>query len=266
MEPVILEDLEFRPDLEGLKKKLRVRDGGGWTERFERLVQEAEAIARPRALYGVVYIDSKSDSSVVIDGIQFDSRVLRVNLEGAHRVFPFLGTCGIELHNWAAAQDDVLQRYYADEIAETALRQALGVLREHLKERYRLGRTSTMSPGSLPDWPIQAQRPLFALFGNAEELLGVRLTDSLLMIPSKSVSGIRFPTEQTFASCQLCPRRDCPSRQAPYEAELYKKRYKIEVGLGTMTGETQRLTGRSLVAEETRTYKGARNVNGSTNS
>jgi hypothetical protein len=227
MDPVILEEIRFRPDMEGLKRKLRVRDGGGWADRFARLVEEAEAIARPRAMYGVAYIDSRTESSVVVDGVRFDSRVLRVNLEDAQRVFPFLGTCGTELHEWAAAQGDVLQRYYADEIAEAALRQALGVLRAHLKARYRLDRTSTMSPGSLPDWPLQAQRPLFALFGQAQDLLGVRLTDSLLMIPSKSVSGIRFPTEQTFASCQLCPREGCPSRQAPYDGELFDKRYRM---------------------------------------
>jgi hypothetical protein len=228
MQPVVLEELRFQPNLEGLKRRLRVRDGGNWADRFARLIQEAEAIARPRALYGVAYVDSRSERSIVVDGIRFDSRVLQVNLESAHRVFPFLATCGVELHEWTAAQDDVLQRYYADEIAEAALRQALGALREHLNERYRLGRTSTMSPGSLPDWPIQAQRPLFALFGDTEQLLGVRLTDSLLMVPSKSVSGIRFPTEQTFASCQLCPREGCPSRQAPYDAALYEKKYRVD--------------------------------------
>ena len=107
------------------------------------------------------------------------------------------------------------------------MRQAKGALRPHHGRKYALGRTSTMSPGSLPDWPIQAQRPLFALLGRAEELLGVRLTDGLLMVPSKSVSGIRFPTEQTFASCQLCPRAGCPSRQAPYDAGLYDEKYRI---------------------------------------
>ena len=226
MDVVILEDICFQPDLERLKRKLRVRDGGSSADRFTRLVQEAEAIARPRALYGVAYIESKGDDSVVIDGTRFESRVLRVNLEEAHRVFPYLATGGIELHEWAAAQDDTLQRYYADAIAEMALRQAQGALQQHLKERYRLGRTSTMSPGSLADWPIQAQRPLFALFDGAEARIGVRLKDSLLMVPSKSVSGIRFPTEQTFASCQLCPRADCPSRQAPYDPELYDKKYR----------------------------------------
>jgi hypothetical protein len=228
MDEIVLEGIRFQPDLEGLKKKLRIKAGAADGERFARLVREAEAIARPRALCGVAYVDARSESSVVLDGIPFDSRVLRVNLEKAHRVFPFLATCGTELHDWAAGQDDVLQQYYADQIAEAALRQALGLLKEHLDERYRLGRTSTMSPGSLPDWPIQAQRPLFALLGDTEGTLGVRLTESLLMVPSKSVSGIRFPTEQTFASCQLCSRGRCPSRQAPYDAELYEKRYSLE--------------------------------------
>ena len=227
MDTVVLQDIPFQPDIASLKKKLRVRDGNSWAGRFTGLVEEAQAIARPRALYGVAYVDERSESRVVVDGITLNSRILQVNLEKAHRVFPFLATCGTELHQWAAAQTDVLLRYYADEIAETALRQALGALRAHLNEQYRLGRTSTMSPGSLPDWPIQAQRPLFALFGDTEQLLGVRLTDSMLMIPAKSVSGILFPTEQTFASCQLCPREGCPSRQAVYEPALYDEKYRI---------------------------------------
>jgi len=233
MDAMVLEGIRFRPHLEGLKKKLHIRDGTGHADRFARLVEEAEAIARPRALYGVAYVDSRGESSVVLDGIPFASRVLSVNLESAHRVFPFLGTCGTELHDWAAAQGEMLEHYYADEIAEAALRQALTVLKEHLDERYRLGRTSTMSPGSLPDWSIQAQRPLFALLGNAEELLGVRLTESLLMVPTKSVSGIRFPTEQSFASCQLCPRERCPSRQAPHDGTLYEAKYALGGEAGT---------------------------------
>jgi Vitamin B12 dependent methionine synthase, activation domain len=225
MDAVVLEDIPFQPDLQELKKKFRVKDGGGYGDGLARLVQEATALARPRALYRVAYVDSRSEDSVVIDGISFHSRVLQVNLENTHRVFPFVATCGTELHEWAAAHDDILLRYYADGISEVALRGALAVLQARLVEQFRLGHTATMSPGSLPDWPIQAQRPLFALLGNPEESIGVRLTDSLLMIPTKSVSGIRFPTEQTFASCQLCSREGCPGRQAPYEEGLLQARY-----------------------------------------
>lgn len=230
LDAVVIDDISFQPDVEKLLKKLHLKGGSAYAEGLKRLVHEAEAIARPRALYGVTYIDSKSESSVIIDGITFNSRVLRVNLESAHRVFPFVATCGIELHEWMHAQDDILQRYYAETISEMALRTASAVLKKHLIERYRLGRTATMSPGSLTDWPIQAQQPLFALLGDTEEAIGVRLTDSLWMIPSKSVSGMRFPIEQTFESCQLCPREHCPSRIAPYDEELYDKRYRPETG------------------------------------
>jgi hypothetical protein len=45
------------------------------------------------------------------------------------------------------------------------------------------------------------------------------------------VSGILFPTEETFASCQLCPREDCPNRRAPYDAELFERKYKASTAV-----------------------------------
>ena len=73
-----------------------------------------------------------------------------------------------------------------------------------------------MSPGSLEDWPITEQTKLFSIFGDTERLIGVRLTDSMLMVPRKSISGILFPSEEGFTSCQLCDRERCPGRKAPY--------------------------------------------------
>lgn len=43
------------------------------------------------------------------------------------------------------------------------------------------------------------------------------------MVPVKSVSGIFFPTEIKFESCQLCPREVCISRRAPYTPLLVNK-------------------------------------------
>ena len=230
MDAVVLDDIPFRIDLGLLMKKLRVREGHTYTDNVKRLADEAQAIARPKALYKVAYIESRDDKAVVIDGITMNSRVLRVNLEQAHRVFPYVVTCGMELQEWADSIDDVLRRFWAETINEMALRVAIQVLNKHLAERYRPGRTSAMSPGSLGEWPIQAQRPLFALLGDPKGAIGVRLTDSLLMIPTKSVSGIRFPTEESFESCQLCPREGCPGRRAPYDKDLYDKKYRLESG------------------------------------
>jgi hypothetical protein len=89
-------------------------------------------------------------------------------------------------------------------------------LAAQLEEQYGLGPLSSMSPGSLEDWPITEQTKLFSIFGDTERLIGVRLTDSMLMVPRKSISGILFPSEEGFVACQLCGRQRCPGRKAPY--------------------------------------------------
>jgi len=53
----------------------------------------------------------------------------------------------------------------------------------------------------------------------------VTLTDSFIMVPLKSASGLLFPTESTYENCQLCPREACPNRRMPYDPMLYESRY-----------------------------------------
>ena len=47
---------------------------------------------------------------------------------------------------------------------------------KRVEARYEPGKLSSMSPGSLEDWPISQQRPLFSLFGDVEAKIGVKLT------------------------------------------------------------------------------------------
>ena len=101
-------------------------------------------------------------------------------------------------------------------MANLALEQAAGWLAGRIGERFGLGPLSNMSPGSLEDWPITEQTKLFSIFGDTERLVGVRLSDSLLMVPRKSISGILFPSEEGFVACQLCDRERCPGRKVPY--------------------------------------------------
>jgi hypothetical protein len=163
---------------------------------------------------------------VVIDGVTLKSRVLRVNLEEVHRVFPFVATCGKELEDWARSMDDILLRFWAESINEVVIRLTVKAMDEHIDEQYRPGKRSRMTPGSLTDWPIEEQQTLFKILGNTRDAVGVYLTDGLMMVPTKSVSGIIFPTEWDFESCQLCPREKCPGRRAPYDKDLYDKRYR----------------------------------------
>ena len=212
-------------DLDTLVRMLRIKPGSSKLAEIHRLVSEAMTLARPRAVYQPAYIDRRQDHSISLDGYVFTSRVLCINLEAVHRAFPYVVTSGIELEAWSRATDDLLLRFWMEAINEQVLHQAVDWMQAHIQDHFQLPHTASMSPGSLEDWPLQEQVPLFALLGDVSGAIGVELTESLLMKPTKSVSGILFPTEVDFASCQLCPRPDCRGRRAPYDSALWETRY-----------------------------------------
>jgi hypothetical protein len=144
-------------------------------------------------------------------------------LEKVGRVFPYVITIGTGLEQKADASKDLLEKYYLDQIGNIALSKARKHLENYLCSKFALDGLSYMSPGSLVDWPIEEQQPLFSILKGVEASVGVRLTESLLMIPRKSVSGIYFPTEVTFYSCQLCPRQQCEGRKARFDENLAKE-------------------------------------------
>ena len=229
MDQVIIDPLPFHIKVGPLQAKLHVRPGSSGETELRQLLDAAQAVARPKVIYKLAFIDAKEDEAVVIGGIRFASRVLRVNLDTAQRVFAYVGTSGWELENWAESHEDLLARFWADAINQAALGAALAGFRAHLAERFAVNRLSAMNPGSLADWPLREQRPLFALLGDVRGAIGVELTPSLLMTPTKSSSGILFPAEETFASCQLCPREDCPNRRAPYNPDLFEQKYRSPI-------------------------------------
>jgi len=207
-------------------KSIRIRDSNQQLERMvQELVEVTRSIAKPKVVYKVSYVDDRDGNTVTIDGIKFTSRVLKINLDQVERVFPYIATCGTELGEIAVPSNDVMKSFCFEEIKIMVLRSAIAYLSNHLTEHYALGKVSSMSPGSgsLESWPIAQQKELFSLFGDVEGMIGVKLTDSCIMYPLKSVSGIYFPTEITFESCQLCPREKCIGRRVSYDPELAKK-------------------------------------------
>ena len=214
-----LEQISLSLDIGKVKDKLQ---GGDWVQ-IQTLLEVAKPLISAKAVYKVCYIEEKLEDTVVIDKIRLRSRILRKNLEKVGRLFPYVITIGTRLEQKADASADLLEKYYLDKIGNIALSEARNHLEEHLCSRFALDGLSFMSPGSLEDWPIEEQRPLFSILKGAEASIGVNLTESLLMIPKKSVSGIYFPTEVTFSSCQLCPRQNCEGRKARYNEDLAKE-------------------------------------------
>jgi hypothetical protein len=56
-----------------------------------------------------------------------------------------------------------------------------------------------------------------------ESRIGVWLTESFFMVPTKSVSGIRFASERDFRSCQVCRRAECSHRAAAFDPALWEE-------------------------------------------
>jgi hypothetical protein len=257
----ILDDVPFEIDAEEVFSRLHLDTQSQYAGEVNALIDQVGQLARPRALYEVAFVEEKAAESVVIgeatrdlervlghgsgprsspppgrpragaSGAQegrarFVSKVLRANLDEVERVFPYVATCGQELDAISIESDDIFGQFCRDTLKEMALRAAMAHLVTHLKEAYSLETLVSMNPGSgdINVWPIEQQKELFALFGNVQESIGVVLTDSCLMVPNKSVSGLLYPSEDAFQSCQLCHREKCPGRRAPFDPHLWEER------------------------------------------
>jgi hypothetical protein len=203
-------------DAQEIAARLRFDPARAGFDSLDELVAAAQRLIEPRGVCEVGYVGAMGERTVEVAGVRFESPILRRNLDHTNKVFPYIITIGPELEREAGAQTDLLKQYYLEEMANIALEQAASTLSSRLEARHGLGPLSSMSPGSLEDWPITEQAKLFAIFGDTERLIGVRLTDSMLMVPRKSISGIFFPSEEGFVACQLCDRPRCQGRKAPY--------------------------------------------------
>lgn len=221
-----LDNIPFEINAEQAADKLKIAKNGEDYAAFKDMLAEAKKSGSPKAVYRISYPEQRTKDTIVIEGITLKSRVLSVNLENVHRVFLYVVTCGKELEAWSKTYTDPLLAYFADYVKAAALSSAMKFFSDYIKETYRLSKFSKMAPGSLKDWPIEQQKPFFEIMGKVKETAGVVLTGSFLMLPSKSVSGIIFPTETTFESCMLCPREKCIGRRAPYNNSLYEQKYK----------------------------------------
>lgn len=208
--------------LEKTLERLKLDERRSQTLGVEDIFKTAAALIHPQAIYGAAYVRKRSLGQIEIDGMEFRSRVLAKNLERIERVFPYVLTIGDSLENTARSSESITRRLVLETIGDLALGSGLEHVQRQISEQYGLETTSNMGPGQL-DWPIEQQRELFSLLGHVKDTIGVTLTESLMMVPRKSISGIIFPTEETFISCQLCQRNKCPSRKAPFDRALSEK-------------------------------------------
>jgi hypothetical protein len=218
-----LTEIPLAVDAAALMRQAHVEPGSDDAEELRALVNAAMEVGQPKAAYTQSFVERRNGDTLEIGGVSFTSRTLSKNLQSTERIFPLVASCGHEMDDARPARGDMLKEFWWDLIKTELLSTANRHLNDHLHRRFRLGKTAIMRPGSgdASVWPIEQQRGLFALLGDVEQAIGVRLTNSFLMVPNKTTSGILFPTEVDFRSCEVCHRENCPSRIAAFNKQLW---------------------------------------------
>jgi len=188
-----------------------------------KLAEKARKIARPKAIYQVSHARIIDNAKVDIDGTVFTSKVLNKLLRNQETVYPFIATVGKELEELPIPPKDMMMQFCLDSIKTVVLVTAVDYLAEYVKERHKIPNAALLNPGEVEDWYITQQRLLFSLFKDVEKRIGVSLTSGGVMKPIKSRSGIIFPNDTGFLSCQICTQLKCPGRRAKYDPELQKQ-------------------------------------------
>lgn len=188
---------------------------------IDEMIQETKDIVNPKAAVIEFQIESRTEDSVTIGKKTFGSKTLAEKFAAVDTVYAYLATCGREIEDYSDTLDNIVNQYALEGIMAIYLRKASIHMSEYI-DNVLDGQTFCVSPGSFEDWPLTDQHPFFALMGDYVEKTGVRLSESGVMYPVKSVSGFRFKAEKDTHECQLCLKHDCADRQAPFDAVLYE--------------------------------------------
>ena len=189
-------------------------------ERLARVEREVLAACRPASYWRLEPLAFGDEpGGLRIGPLAVRSCALARTVRGCRHAFLFCATLG-------AGVDALLRRYsqtsgadalmaqavatallesYCDD-CEAKLRAEPAVAGERLRFRF--------APG-YGDLALETQRPLLEVLDSARRA-GIVLTETLLMVPSKSVSAIigagPEPSEPPRTGCAACGKVDCPYR------------------------------------------------------
>lgn len=192
----------------------------------EELLNRAASIADACAFLHPAQVESVEKDRVVLGSQTFISPLVaqKLHTPGMNAV-GYVASCGRALYNARTDYaNDIFLAVIWEEICAAYLRMIRDAMQKYVMQNFypsedNKKRFSSLNPGSLQAWPIKAQQDLFAFLGEGVKETGVELTPSMLMLPTKSNSGIFFPTEEPYENCMYCPRIDCPGRRAPYQGD-----------------------------------------------
>ncbi len=186
---------------------------------LDALRDTISSAAQPEVVYRSCDVVTRDAGTFELCGVAMGGPLLRYCLTGADVAYPFVFTLGPGVDTAIRAQRKPYAMYVADMMANALLASVRRAVERHLCMTYNHGAVSKITPGSLDTWPIGVQRTLLGILSRTRAL-PVRIEESNMMNPLKSVSGIYFPSDLPFGPCMLCKRDGCIGREYPYDPLL----------------------------------------------
>ena len=192
---------------------------------YEALEEALPLVLRfgaPKAVIRWANVDRVEGDATTIEGVTFHSKVVADKLRDMPRVFLSVITAGSGLEQSGEFDDDPFLDMYNAALIYYASKYTV----RYMKERFGFDGSSTLDPGSLPDWPIKNNFPLFEMIGNVEEI-GATLNEKGYIDPWNSGSHIHF-SGNGYQNCTLCKNYDCVGRRAPFDRAEYVRIFGVE--------------------------------------
>ena len=187
-------------------------------EIIDEYINKALALLEPRAgfiIKKIIELDRK-DGRILLDELNLDvGKIIAAQLKHVESVALFQCTIGDKVELFSEelfARGDSLEGYIVNlSGSEAAESMAENIHREikKLAEEDQLKITNRFSPGYC-NWNVKEQFKLFSLF--PDDFCGISLTDSALMKPIKSVSGlVGIGADAKFRgyNCSKCDDEHC---------------------------------------------------------
>ncbi len=184
-------------------------------------IHKACEFIKPAAYYTIKPITSLDNSKISVGELVFTSHKLAQVFSGCSQAAIFAVTIGEGLEKEVAQLTKsraVLEASVLDAVGSVAVEKAADWLESVIKGIAATNDDKVgwrYSPGYC-DWDITQQKELFR--GLDSKSVGVNLTDTCLMVPRKSISGIigMGKSCNTFSACRLCSRKNCPHRREEF--------------------------------------------------
>lgn len=189
-------------------------------EQIASCLEELERTAVPRFYSRICPLAFSSGQKIAISGFLINSQALYQNLKDCEQVILFAATLGIGV-------DMLLKRYSRLNMSRAVVLQAASSAmieevcdreNERLQDEFLqkgLYLRPRFSPG-YGDFPLSFQIHLLGLL-DAGKRVGITLTDSLLMLPSKSVTAVigvgREDADCVSGGCAACGQKGCIYRK-----------------------------------------------------